>query len=253
MNESPLIRKLSAVADLDATDLERLGQLCTDVRQIRRRTDITSEGDRPEHVHLMVSGWAARYKILPDGSRQIMDFLIPGDFCDIHVTVLGEMDHGIVALTPCKVAYIQGAEIDRLTLQNNRLTRALWWVTLVDEGIQREWIVNIGRREAFERVAHLLCEMHERMMLVGLVNDGRLALPLTQDELGDATGLTAVHINRTLQRLRGEGLIKVGQGVLTLLEPERLRNLAGFKPNYLHTKRRKFHSEANLPNTVRTD
>lgn len=238
MGDSALVRKLSTVADLNAEERSCLNDLCKDVRRIPRRADITSEGDRPEHVHLMITGWAARYKLLPDGSRQIVDFLIPGDFCDVQVTLLEQMDHGIVALTPCRVAHITGDSIDRLASENARIARALWWATLVDEGILREWIVNIGRRDAHERVAHLLCEMHARMKLVGLVDDGRLELPLTQEELADATGLTAVHINRTLQRLRSENLIELGAGMLTILDVPRLQETAGFKSNYLHIKRR---------------
>ena len=238
MADSALVRKLSTVADLSAHERTLLNDLCKDVRRIPRRTDIAAEGDRPEHVHLIISGWAARYKILPDGTRQIMDFLIPGDFCDLHVTLLEQMDHGIAALTTCRVAHIPGEAIDQLTSDNSLIARALWWSTLVDEGILREWIVNIGRRDAFERVAHLLCEMHARMKLVGLVDDGRLELPLTQEELGDATGLTAVHINRTLQRLRSEDLIKLGSGMLTILDVSGLQEVAGFKPNYLHIRRR---------------
>jgi CRP-like cAMP-binding protein len=238
MQESALVRKLGIIADLDADDRSRLNALCNDVRPIERRCDITSEGDRPEHIHLMIKGWAARYEMLPDGSRQIMDFLIPGDFCDLHATVLGHMDHGIVALTPCRVAHINPAAMDRLTVDNNRLARALLWSTLVDAGTLREWIVNIGRRAAYERIAHLLCEIHARVELIGLVENGRLALPVTQDELADATGLTAVHVNRTLQRLRSEGFIEIGQGMLQLVDVDKLQELAGFNPNYLHIERR---------------
>jgi len=121
-----LLRRLNAFTDLDADDRTRLDPLCRDVRTILPKRDITSEGDRPEHVHLVIDGWAARYKLVNGGSRQITAFLIPGDFCDLHVAVLGHMDHSIVALTRCKVAFIDSREIDRLTMENNRLTRALW-------------------------------------------------------------------------------------------------------------------------------
>ena len=167
-----------------------------------------------------------------------MDFVIPGDFCDLHVTLLREMDHGIVALTPCSVARIDQAQIAALTRENSRIVRAMWWSTLVDQAILREWVLNVGRRKALERVGHLLCEMHFRMRRVGLVEHGRLALPLTQEDLADATGLTAVHMNRTLQRLRGEGLIEIGGGTLTLLDVAALQKAVGFDPNYLHVERR---------------
>ena len=230
--------RLKVFANLDAEDEARLDRLCGDVRETAARKDIISEGDRPEHVHLMLEGWAARYMLVPSGNRQITAFLIPGDFCDLHVTVLGHMDHGIVALTPCRVAYIGGAEIDRLTGESISLTKALWWSTLVDEGVLRNWVVNVGRRDAYERVAHLLCELHARMQMVGLVEDDELALPLTQEEIADATGLTAVHVNRTLQRLRKEGLIEIGSGRLHLLRASALKKAAGFDPSYLHIEQR---------------
>lgn len=238
MTYGPLVAKLQTVADLRDGDMKDLLALCEDVRIVPARRDIIAEGDRPEEVHVMIEGWAARYRMLPNGSRQIVAFVIPGDFCDVHVTVLGHMDHGIVALTRCKVAYIPGAELDVLTSNHNELTKAMWWATLVDEAVLRNWVVNIGRRDAFERVAHLLCELHVRMKMVGLVEADRFNLPLTQEVIADATGLTAVHTNRTLQRLRRENLIELGGGMLTVLDVARLQQAAGFDPSYLHVKRR---------------
>ena len=238
MRYAPLIAKLATVADLRDTDVRQLVALCDDERVIPAKGNILSEGERPDHVHVILEGWAARYKTLPDGSRQIVAFLIPGDFCDLHVAILGHMDHGIVALSRCRVAFIPSAELDALTSEHNGLTKALWWATLVDEGVLREWILNVGRRDALERTAHLLCEIHARMKMVGLVEDDRLALPVTQDQLADATGLTAVHVNRTLQRLRKQKLIEIGSGVLDVLDVSGLREVAGFDGNYLHIKRR---------------
>lgn len=238
MDYGPLFAKLATVAELRQSDVDALVALCDDERIVPARQDILSEGERPDHVHVILEGWAARYKTLRDGSRQIVAFLIPGDFCDLHVAILGHMDHGILALTPCRVAFIPSAELDALTSHHNGLTKALWWATLVDEGVLREWILNVGRRDAIERIAHLLCEIHARMKMVGLVEDGRLALPLTQEELADTTGLTSVHVNRTLQRLRNANLIEIGKGMLTVLNVDALREVAGFNGNYLHIGRR---------------
>lgn len=238
MPHRPLVARLETVADLRDEDKRQLAELCTDVRVVPARHDIISEGERPEFVHLVTEGWAARYKVLPNGLRQIVAILIPGDFLDIYVTVLGQMDHSVVALTRCRVAYVPSERLDRLTSQDNGLTKALWWSTLVDEAVLRSWIVNAGRRDAYQRIAHLLCEMHVRMNMIGLVTGDRFDLPLTQEELADATALTPVHTNRTLQRLRGEGLIKLGGRVLTVLDVARLREAAGFDPNYLHIERR---------------
>lgn len=238
MGSNALLARLETVADLRDDDKALLTALCRDTRIIPAKRHIIREGDRPEQVHLIVEGWAARYKELGDGSRQIVAFLIPGDFCDLHVAVLGHMDHAIVAITQCRVAFIQSAEIDELTSNHNGLTKALWWGTLVDEAVLRSWVVNNGRRDAYHRLAHLICELHLRLELVGLVSDDRFDLPLTQEDLADATGLTPVHTNRTLQRLRREGLITLGSGALTVVDVNALREAAGFDPGYLHVNRR---------------
>lgn len=233
-----VITKLETVASLRPTDVAEFLTIAKNVRQVPAKLDIISEGNRPEHVHVIVDGWAARYKMLPNGSRQIVAFLIPGDFCDLHVGLLGKMDHGIVAVTRCRVALIVSNELDRLMANYNGLARALRWATLVDESILRSWVVNIGRRTAYQRVAHLLCELHLRMTTVGLVSADRFDFPLTQDVLADATGMTAVHTNRTLKKLRQEELIELHSGKLTVLDVVRLREVAGFDPSYLHLEQR---------------
>ena len=239
MNHSPnaLVRRLSNVTHLNAKQVRDLDHLCRDVRRTAAKQDIIREGERTEHVHLIVEGWAASYKVLPDGSRQILSFLIPGDFCDLHVSLLDGIDHGIVALSPCKVAYIESSAIDALAARDDRLARALCWTTLVDEGVLRTWIANVGRREAYERIAHLLCEVYDKMKLVGLVQHHKLPLPLTQADLADATGLTAVHVNRVLQRLRSASLIQLAHGSLTVPDLPALARAGGFTANYLHAKR----------------
>ena len=239
MRSDALIAKLAMVADLREEDVANLLALRGDVRPINARQDIITEGDRPEEVHLIVEGWGARYKMLPDGSRQIIALLIPGDFCDLHVSELGHMDHSIMALTRCRVAFIPSGKIEELTSRYTNLTKALWWSTLVEAAVMRAWIVNVGRRNAFERIAHLLCEMHARLKTIGLVEGDRFDLPLTQEEIADATALTAVHVNRTLQRLRNEGLITFRGGVLKVLDVRALEDAAGFDPAYLHIERRR--------------
>lgn len=208
--------------------------MCSNFHDVAARRDIVSEGDNPEHVHVMLEGWAARYKILPDGARQIVAFLIPGDFCDLHVTIVRRMDHGIIALTPARVAFVPREVMKGLPVTHPRLGLALWRATLVEEAVLRSWIVNIGRRDALERIAHLLCELHARLALVGLAKNGRFALPLTQEVIADATGLTPVHVNRMLQQLRAKELIVLESGKLTIPDTPALAKLAAFDPNYLH-------------------
>jgi CRP-like cAMP-binding protein len=231
------IAKLELRDRLDEGDRKALRAVCAESRRVEAGRDIISEGAAPGHVHLMLCGWAARYKILADGSRQITAFLIPGDFCDAHVAVLGHMDHAIVALTAATVAFIPHSVFDALPADRPKLARALWWSTLVDEAVLRAWIVNLGRRDAFAGIAHLICELHARMRNVGLAEGNRFELPLTQEVVADALGLTPVHTNRVLQRLRAEKLIRLRRGALTILDADRLREAADFDPDYLHARR----------------
>lgn len=234
---SPLIAKLETRGPLSDEDREALYDLYADCRNFGARRNLIREGDRPDHILLMIEGWAARYKLLPDGGRQITAFLIPGDFCDFHVTILGAMDHGIATLTRSRVAYVPWQRMDEL-IERSSLAKAFWWATLVDEAILRSWIVNVGRRDAFEATGHLFCELYVRMKNVGLVADRRFELPLTQEEIADALGLTSVHVNRVLQRMRSEALISLRQGMLTILDYARLEEASGFDANYLHLERR---------------
>lgn len=221
---------------LPQANRELLLALCNDVRSIKARRDIIREGDRPDHVHVMIEGWACRYKILPDGSRQITAFLISGDLCDIHIMLFDQMDHSIGSVSDCKVAFVPRAKMAELTGRPD-LAKALWWANLVDEAMLRSWVVNVGRRDAFARLSHLLCELHARLTNVGLANGCEFELPLTQEALGDALGLTSVHVNRTLKRLREEGLIAFPGQHIVLLDVARLQKLAGFDPTYLHLSR----------------
>ena len=241
---NPWLAKLGTIIDLPEEDRAALDEICGEAREIGARRNVIREGDRPEYVHLVVEGWAARYKLLPDGGRQITAFLIPGDFCDLHVTILGEMDHNIATITRSRIAFIPRDRMDALT-DRPRLARALWWATLVDEAVLRAWIVNIGRRDAQEAIGHLICELHVRMRNIGLVSDRAFELPLTQEEIADALGLTAVHVNRVLQRMRADKLITLSHGSLTILDARRLEEASGFNANYLHLHPRKGRLELN--------
>ena len=231
------IQKLSAATILSEDEQQALAELCGKVRIVEAKRDIIRDGENPGHVHIVLEGWAARYKVLADGSRQITAFLLPGDICDLHITILSQMDHGIVALTDARVAYVPHQEMEDLPINRPQLGRALWRATLIDEAVLRSWLVNVGRRDAEKRIANLFCELHARLSLVGLVHDGQFTLPLTQEVIADATALTAVHVNRTLQKLRGDGLIILQGRELTIMDLGALARLGGFDPNYLHRQR----------------
>lgn len=237
MDQNPLIRKLEGYAPLSENDKQTIRALSSErVEAVSDWQDIISEGRAPDYVHLILEGWAARYTLLPDGSRQITAFLIPGDFCDLHVTTLGKMDHGIATLTLCKVAHLDSKKLDQITTESSMLTKALWWLTLVDEAVLREWVVN-SRREALAAMAHLLCELHVRMKSIGLVTDNRFELPITQEELADATGMTPVHMNRTIQTMRERGLIELRQRSLFIPDVQALAYAGGFDDSYLHLRK----------------
>lgn len=228
------IRKLRAFAPLSVEEVQTLGAFVEEVVDRKAGDDLIHEGDRPGHVHLLIDGWAYRYKLLPDGARQITAYLLPGDLCDIHIFVLKKMDHSLGLLSDAKIGLIpENTMVDLLDTQP-RIARALFWATLVDEATLRAWLVNTLRRDPLECVAHLFCELWVRMKTVGLVQDGMFDLPLTQTELGDTIGLNSVTVNRVLQRLRAEGLIALKRGHLTILDAERLMTISGFDPSYPH-------------------
>jgi len=230
---NPLIRKLEAFAPLPEADRRLLGQITQFAQVVGPKVDLVREGDAPKAVHLILGGFACRHKDLPDGSRQITACLVPGDFCDLHVFILRAMDHSISTLSRCRVVEILRPQVLEL-MERPAVARAMWWAALVDEAILREWLVNIGTRPAEQRTAHLLCELLMRLEAVGLTNGDKYELPITQTELGDTMGLTAVHTNRVLQRLRKDGLITLTNNSLVILDIGRLKAFSDFNPNYLH-------------------
>ena len=243
---NPLVTKLQLFATLSPDDkyaLERASQ--TRVRDVSARSDIIREGDSPDHINLILSGWACRFKQLADGRRQILGFFLPGDFCDLRIFILKHMDHSIATITPVMLAEIPRDTILELTDNGSRLARAMWWSALVAEAVEREWIVNLGQRTASERMGHLLCELFVRLRAVGLSSGDSCEMPLTQSELAETTGLSTVHVNRTLQELRGQGLIILQGKTLTIPDLARLQRTSLFSANYLHLEREGREFDAN--------
>ncbi|MGX5847084.1 Crp/Fnr family transcriptional regulator [Mesorhizobium sp. PL10] len=237
-----LSRKLLNFGRLDEADLSLLDSIVSETRTVRAYVDLISEGDRPGDVHLVLSGFACRYKILQDGRRQIMAYLVPGDLCDLHAYLLDHMDHSVGTLAACQVVDVSRSAIQQL-LDRPAIARAMLMSTMVDEGTLREWLVNIGQRQAEPRIAHLLCELLARLRSVGLVSDDRYTLPLTQVELADTMGVTPVHMNRVLQSLRRKSLISLEGDQLTVLNPKGLEQEAGWNPNYLHLRKKPAFSD----------
>lgn len=243
---NPLVRKLEQFVRLSADDhaaLERLNGAT--IRTARARDDIIREGDNPRVVNLILEGWANRYKTLEDGRRQIIAFFLPGDLCDLNIFILREMDHSLGAITPIRYAELPRDAFDALTSERPRIVQALWWDTLVMAAVQREWTVNLGQRSAIERLSHLVCELFVRLRAVGLTQGDAFDCPLTQNDLAEATGMTPVHVNRTLQELRTRGLLQWRGKRIAILDWQALRDTALFNPNYLHLEREGAHLDAN--------
>jgi CRP-like cAMP-binding protein len=229
-----MIRKFESRAPLDDSDRAALLALPHRALTLEPTAYIVREGERPQRSCVILSGFAFRHKLTVDGARQIVSVHIPGDFIDLEGALLNVADHNVQALTRCEIACIPREAVRGLILSHPRVAMAMWVDTLIDGSVFREWVVNVGRRDARSRIAHLLCEFARRLEAAGLVEDYRYELPVTQEQLADATGLTSVHVNRTLQGLAREGLIERNRRFIGIPDWEALRRVAGFSETYLH-------------------
>ncbi|MEG3085390.1 Crp/Fnr family transcriptional regulator [Sphingomonas sp. PB2P12] len=230
--------KLCGFATLDEEDVAELVLATARSRRFAAKQDLIREGDRPGPVFVMLEGWACRYKVLPSGTRQVLAFLMPGDACDLHIGLLGEMDHSIQTITPARVATIERTDMDTLMDRRHGIAKAMYISQLVDEGTMRAWITSMGRRTSTERVAHLMCELYLRARNIGLTNEATLSLPMSQILLADALGMTNVHINRVLKELRLAGAMALRRGSLDIIDPNLMIRIAGFDEGYLHRRLR---------------
>ena len=233
---NPLILKLEQRDQLSADEKRVLEGAISRVRVVAADEDIIREGDYPTESSLLLEGFAARYKVLSNGRRQITALHVTGDFVDLHSFLLKPMDHGVLALTPCRLAVVSHAAIEKITEEDPHLGRLLWLSTLIDGAIHREWLTAMGRRSAAAHMAHLICELFVRLEVVGQIQDDTIQLPITQSELGDTLGLSTVHVNRVLQELRKEGLIRLRGSAMTILDWDRLQKVAEFAPTYLNLR-----------------
>jgi CRP-like cAMP-binding protein len=230
-----LLKKLAAFGSIPAASSQALIELGHNrTRTVKARSDIISEGDDPKDIYLITKGWAARYKMLEDGSRQIVGLFVPGDLCDLHVYVLKQMDHSIGSLTALTFARISAREMDDLCDAHPRIVRALWWDALVQSSIQHEWMLSVGQRDAYESLAHLCCEMFFRLRAIGLTQGNSCALPLTQQDIADSLGLTETHVGRMVKKLNQSGAATFSRRRLEIHDMRKLQDAGRFNPNYLH-------------------
>jgi CRP-like cAMP-binding protein len=231
---SRLIRKLERRDVLSGEEKQALKSAVARVKEARMDEDLVREGDRPSESTLLLEGFAARYKLLRNGRRQITALHIPGDFVDLHSFLLKTMDHGVVALTPCRVGLVPHSTLREITETYLHLGRLLWLSTLIDAAIHREWLVAMGRRPALSQIAHLLCELFLRLQTVRLTQHMSFELPLTQAELGDVLGLSTVHVNRVIQQLRADGLVTWSEQRIAIEDWAQLQEVAEFDPTFLN-------------------
>ena len=235
-DRNPLIRRLSISTVLSGAETQAIYSLPVTVRSYKTRQDLAREGDRPTQACLMIEGFACRSKVVGDGRRQIFSFHIPGDVPDLHNLYVDYMDHDLVTLTASKVAFIPHASLRELMLNHPRLIGALWRETVIDAAILREWMAGMGQRSGIARIAHLLCEMMVRLQTIGLMEGMSVRLPITQEQIGEAVGLSPVHVSRVFKELRGKGLIRTAGRTLTVTNWDGLVEIGEFDPDYLHLK-----------------
>ena len=214
-----------------------LGDLMAGERSFAAGQDIVASGSRPAYSTLILDGLAARYKVLADGGRQFTSLQVPGDFVDLYAFLLKTMDHGVIALSPCRVVLADHSKLRSITERAPHLTRLLWLDTLIDGAIHREWIVAMGRRSKGSHLAHLFCELFVRLQVVKRTNDMSFHLPVSQAELADVLGLSVVHMNRVISALRNSGVIVWANHTVTILDWQRLQQIAEFDPIYLSMTR----------------
>jgi CRP-like cAMP-binding protein len=218
------------------TDSERsaLAALMNNIRELRPGQDIALEGDVSRNIAFLLSGIACSYKSVEGGARQITAFHVPGDMFGFTSLIFHRLSNSSAAITECKIAFVTHDTLNTVIERVPSLTRILWRETVAQSAVGREWMARIGRCSARERIAHLLCEIAFRLQAIGAIDDCTKELPLTQLVLGDATGLSVVHVNRIIQGLRMQKLVKVRAGKIWILDWQGLSDVARFRSEYLH-------------------
>ena len=229
-----LLAKMESIVTLSDEERAALQRLPLQVQDISAGQDIVREGDRPSRSCVLLSGFTATYKVTAGGKRQIVSFGIAGDIPDLQSLHLKVLDNSLGTLTPCSVGFITHEALDKLCERHYRIAKAFWRETLIDGAIFREWLTSIGQREAYSRIAHLLCEMMVRLRAVGLSDGYSCNWPITQGEIGDALGITPVHVNRVVQAMRVDGLIELKGERLNIPDWEKLKKTGDFDSTYLH-------------------
>lgn len=232
------LKKLRARDDIGPEEERTIRALVSEVVEVPAdRIAIRHDTELHQSV-LLLEGWMARAKDLPNGKRQVAELHVAGDFVDLHGFTLKRLDHDVITLTRCRVAHVPHERLTNLTERFPHLARLYWFMTNIDAAIQREWTLSLGCRSALSHMAHLFCELNIRLGITGLAEHDFYVFPLTQVELGECLGLTAVHVNRTLQELRQRKLIELENRQMKILDLDGLKRVADFDDAYLYLDKR---------------
>ncbi len=232
------LRKIRARDTISAEEERAIRALVSEITELPKDRTVIRRGQELNQSILLLDGWMARAKDLPNGQRQIAEINLPGDFVDLHGFTLKRLDHDIMTITRCRVALVPHERLVELTEKWPHLTRLYWFNTNLDAAIHREWTLSLGRRSAIARLAHLFLELNIRLGITGLMQHNSYDFPLTQIELGECLGLTSVHVNRTLQELRRKGLVDLQNRRVTIHDLAALKSVAEFDEDYLYLDKR---------------
>jgi CRP-like cAMP-binding protein len=229
-----LIRRLQAISAIDDEDVANIRSLPIDLKTYEAGQYIVRDGERPMASCLLAEGFCIRSKTTLEGRRQILSIHIPGEIPDLQSLYLHELDHDLVTLTECRLGFIPHTALKVLVRQRPNVAEVLWRDTLIDAAMFREWIVNVGQRPAASRLAHIVVELRERLKVIGREHGDRVEMPLTQEQIGEAMGITPIHANRIIKQLREDGVLEFHRGYVTVLNENKLEELAHFDDRYLH-------------------
>ncbi len=233
-----LLLKLRARDDVSAEEEDILRGLVADTKEVAADVTVVRAQVDLSVSNILLEGLMCRYKDLYNGERQITELHVPGDFVDLHSFPLKRLDHNVMALVPCKIALVPHDRLYAITETHPHLTRLLWFMTTLDAAIHREWELSLGRRTSSARIAHVLCELHTRFQIVGMTQGDSYRLPLTQFDLAECLGLTAIHVNRTLRELRMSRLVTFRNKNVVIENLAGLAKLAEFDSDYLYVDKR---------------
>ncbi len=229
-----LVRRMRTTSGLSDEELRVIRDLPIQVKTFPPEQHIVRDGDRPNNCCLIVKGFGLRSKTTTRGQRQILSLHVPGDIPDLQSLHLQVMDHDLVTLTEATLGFISHAALRKLHRERPDVAELFWRDTLIDAAMFREWIVNIGQRPAPSRLAHIMAELRQRLLTIGLTDGRSFDMPLTQEQIGDALGITSIHANRVIKQLRADGVVDIHRGRVTIMDERKFEELADFDDRYLH-------------------